>query len=110
MDRVRELGDASVPFRFDTHALVFSDDAVGLETRLHHEFADRRVNLVNVRREFFRASPAEVRDVLARHQSLNHPMDRRARSTRMAAKRNSTPRPCHQCSRQARIPCFDHVT
>jgi Meiotically up-regulated gene 113 len=59
---------ASVPFHYDVHAMVFSDDAVGLETRLHHEFADRRVNLVNVRREFFRASPAEVRDVLARHQ------------------------------------------
>lgn len=68
LDRVRELGDASVPFHYDVHALVFSDDAVGLETRLHHEFADRRVNLVNLRREFFRATPAEVREVLIRHQ------------------------------------------
>jgi hypothetical protein len=67
-DRVRELGDASVPFRYDVHALIFSDDAVGLETRLHHHFADRRVNLVNLRREFFRITPAEVRDVLLRHQ------------------------------------------
>jgi hypothetical protein len=65
LDRVRELGDASVPFRYDVHAMVFSDDAVGLETYLHHQFADRRVNLVNMRREFFRAHPAEVRDVLA---------------------------------------------
>jgi hypothetical protein len=48
--------------------MVFSDDAVGLET-LHHEFADRRVNLVNLRRKFFPASPAEVRDVLTRHQA-----------------------------------------
>jgi hypothetical protein len=69
MDRIRELGDASVPFRYDVHAMVFSDDAVGLETRLHHEFADRRVNLVNLRREFFRATPTEVRDVLTRHQA-----------------------------------------
>ena len=65
MDRVRELGDASVPFRFDVHALVFSDDAVGLENRLHTALADRRVNKVNIQREFFRATPAQVRDLLA---------------------------------------------
>ena len=64
MDRVRELGDASVPFNFDVHALFFSEDAVGLETSLHHYFADRRVNRVNSRREFFYATPAEVRDAL----------------------------------------------
>ncbi|GHH64839.1 hypothetical protein GCM10017673_08210 [Streptosporangium violaceochromogenes] len=63
-DRVRELGDASVPFRFDTHALIFSDDAVGLEGRLHAALNDRRVNRVNLRREFFRATPAEVRNLL----------------------------------------------
>lgn len=66
MDRVRELGDASVPFRFDVHALIFSEDAVGLENSLHEEFADRRVNRVNLRREFFYATPAEVREVLER--------------------------------------------
>lgn len=66
MDRVRELGDASVPFRYDVHAMVFSDDAVSVETRLHHEFADRRVNLVNMRREFFRVAPSEVRKVITR--------------------------------------------
>ena len=65
MDRVRELGDASVPFRFDVHALIFSDDAVGLETELHQAFAEQRVNRVNPRREFFYATPAEVRDILA---------------------------------------------
>ncbi|AQZ67761.1 ATPase [[Actinomadura] parvosata subsp. kistnae] len=63
-DRVRELGDASVPFRFDTHALIFSEDAVGLEARLHAELSDRRLNKVNLRREFFHATPAEVRDLL----------------------------------------------
>jgi hypothetical protein len=66
MDRVRELGDASVPFHYDVHAMVFSDDAVGLENHLHRQLGDRRLNLVNMRREFFRARPAEVRDILAR--------------------------------------------
>ena len=65
LDRVRELGDASVPFRYDVHALVFSHDAVGLENQLHRIFADRRVNLVNERREFFYITPTEVRDALA---------------------------------------------
>lgn len=69
LDRVRELGDASVPFHYDVHAMVFSDDAVGLETSLHHQLADRRVNLVNLRREFFHVTPAEVRDLLAGHQA-----------------------------------------
>lgn len=64
MDRVRELSDASVPFNFDTHALFFSEDAVALETALHQRLSDRRVNLVNLRREFFYATPAEVKDVL----------------------------------------------
>ncbi|MER7072995.1 DUF4041 domain-containing protein [Terrabacter sp. NPDC000476] len=63
-DRVRELGDASVPFTYDIHALFFSDDAITLEHELHKEFADRRVNWVNLRREFFFATPEEVRDVL----------------------------------------------
>ena len=63
-DRIRDLGDASVPFRFDTHALFFSDDAVSLEREVHEVFADRRLNQVNVRREFFFATPQEVRAVL----------------------------------------------
>ncbi|PPS91408.1 GIY-YIG nuclease family protein [Streptomyces sp. MH60] len=66
MDRVNELGDASVPFRFDVHALIFSEDAVGLERRLHQEFEDRRVNRVNLRREFFYTTPTEVRTALQR--------------------------------------------
>jgi hypothetical protein len=65
MDRVHELGDASVPFRFDVHALFFSEDAVTLEAELHQHFGDRRVNVANNRREFFFATPADVRDVLA---------------------------------------------
>ncbi len=65
MDRIRELGDASVPFPFDIHALYFSDDAVTLENELHNSFGARRVNHANLRREFFFATPEEVRDVLA---------------------------------------------
>ena len=64
LDRVRELGGASVPFRFDVHALFFSDDAVTLETELHHHFADRALNKMNARKEFFFATPDEVRQVL----------------------------------------------
>jgi hypothetical protein len=64
MDRVRELGDASVPFPFDVHAMFFADDAVTVEADLHRAFAERRVNVVNQRREFFFATPAEVRTVL----------------------------------------------
>jgi hypothetical protein len=63
-DRVRELGDASVPFRFDTHALIFSNDAVSLETKLHAALQAQRVNQVNPRREFFYASPVRVRQLL----------------------------------------------
>ncbi len=64
LDRVNELGDASVPFQFDVHGLFFSEDAVSIETELHRHFADRKVNHVNLRKEFFFASPAEVMEVL----------------------------------------------
>ncbi len=64
LNRVHELGGASVPFRFDVHALFFSEDAVGLETALHREFAERAVNRANSRKDFFFVSPAEVRTVL----------------------------------------------
>lgn len=63
-ERIVELGGASVPFRFDTHALFFSEDAVTLESELHHHFAERALNRANARKEFFFATPAEVRDVL----------------------------------------------
>jgi septal ring factor EnvC (AmiA/AmiB activator) len=64
MDRVRELGDASVPFHYDVHAIVFSDDAVGLEHHLHEKLAAKRANFVNMRREFFYVHPSDVRDIL----------------------------------------------
>ena len=65
LDRVRELGDASVPFGFDVHTLFFSDDAVGVETQLHHAFAEKRVNRLNLRREYFYTTPGDVKTALA---------------------------------------------
>ncbi|ORV30825.1 ATPase [Mycolicibacterium confluentis] len=64
LDRIRELGDASVPFGFDVHTLFFSGDAVGVETELHRRFAHQRVNRVNLRREFFYTTPDEVKIAL----------------------------------------------
>ena len=64
MERVNELGDASVPFKFDVHALIFSDDAPTLETALHHAFEDRKVNMVNTRREFYRVTLDEIEAVV----------------------------------------------
>ena len=59
-DRVNELGDASVPFKFDVHSFIFSDDASGLETELHKRLNDCRVNKVNLRKEFFNVSIDEL--------------------------------------------------
>ncbi len=59
-DRIKELGDASVPFSFDVHAFIRSKDAPKLEKDLHRRFADRRVNLVNERKEFFYITLDEV--------------------------------------------------
>lgn len=64
MDRVDELGDASVPFDFDVHALIFSENAPALEAALHHAFEDRKLNMVNTRREFFRVSLDEIKRVV----------------------------------------------
>ena len=60
MDRVKELGDASVPFTFDVHALIESEDAPGLESTLHRVFDDRRVNKVNRRKEYFYAKIDDI--------------------------------------------------
>lgn len=64
MDRVNELGDASVPFKFDVHALIFTEDASALESALHNAFADNKVNKINPRREFFRVSLEEIKKVV----------------------------------------------
>lgn len=63
-DRVDELGDASVPFKFDIHAMIFSDDAPKLEAALHNAFADRKLNFVNQRREFFNVTLDEIKKVV----------------------------------------------
>jgi hypothetical protein len=64
MERIDELGDASVPFWFDVHAMVFSENAPALEAKLHERFAAGRLNKVNGRKEFFRADIAEIEAVI----------------------------------------------
>lgn len=60
LDRVRELGDASVPFEFDVHAIIFSENAPELENKLHRRFDDRRLNMVNFKKEFFKVALEEI--------------------------------------------------
>lgn len=62
LDRVKELNDASVPFKFDVHAMIYSEDAPALETKLHHEFTQFRVNQVNHRKEFFKVDLLDIRN------------------------------------------------
>lgn len=64
LERIDELGDASVPFDFDVHAIIFSDDAPALENALHKAFAHRRLNMINRRREFFRVTLDEIEYVV----------------------------------------------
>lgn len=67
LDRVKELGDASVPFPFDVHALIYSEDAPALERTLHKQFNDERLNLVNQRREFFNVKLEKIEEVVKEH-------------------------------------------
>ena len=60
MERVKELGDASVPFPFDVHAMIFTEDAPGLEKAIHRQIWESRVNRVNDRREFFQLTMSEL--------------------------------------------------
>jgi len=64
MERVRELGDASVPFPFDVHAMIYSENAPAMETELHHLFINNQVNKVNPRKEFFKVPISEIRKVI----------------------------------------------
>ena len=66
-ERIDELGDASVPFDFDIHAMIFSDDAPGLEAELHKAFENRKLNMVNQRREFFNVSLDEIEEVVRKN-------------------------------------------
>lgn len=63
-ERIDELGDASVPFNFDVHAMIFSDDAPALEAALHRAFENKKVNMVNHRREFFNVTLDEIKGVV----------------------------------------------
>ncbi len=72
LDRVRELGDASVPFPFDVHAMIFTKDAPGLESLLQRRFADQRLNLVNLRREFFSVTLEEIATVVHEQDATIH--------------------------------------
>ena len=66
-DRIYELSGASVPFKYDIHAMIFSDDAPKLEALLHNHFADKKVNLVNGRKEFFNVTLEEIKEVVRKN-------------------------------------------
>lgn len=76
MDRVKELGDASVPFGFDVHAMISADDAPALESALHQRLKQHRVNKVNLRKEFFRVSIDQIiTAVEAEHGTVEYQVD-----------------------------------
>ncbi|GAB2795608.1 DUF4041 domain-containing protein [Amycolatopsis magusensis] len=100
LERVRELGDASVPFRFDVHAVIFDADAVSLEAKLHQRLKDQRVNRVNLRREFFYASPLELLAILEEMglrdnlvEYVQEPEAAEWRSSRRLAEKRETSQP-----------------
>ena len=70
MERIDELGSASVPFKFDVHALIFSYDAYKLEAELHDKFADKRINKMNFRKEYFNLTIEEIRETLNQYKDL----------------------------------------
>ena len=70
MDRINELSSASVPFEFDVHALIFSENAFELEKKLHDHFKKYKVNKVNGRKEFFKVNIDEIKDkILSEHNN-----------------------------------------
>lgn len=70
LERIRELGSASVPFQFDVHALIFSEEAFALESELHNKFEKYKVNKINGRKEYFKVPFSEIKAVLDSHQEL----------------------------------------
>ncbi|MBA3926613.1 DUF4041 domain-containing protein [Listeria sp. W9-0585] len=68
-ERVKELGDASVPFKFDIHATIFSEDAPTLENALHKAFHERSVNRINYRKEFFRVTLADIKQEVEKNHN-----------------------------------------
>ena len=98
MDRVRELSDASVPFPFDVHVMMFSKDAPELERALHERFEERRVNLVNYRKEYFCdvslqevESFIRVKGVTAQFTVVAEAREYRETQAALAAKKGSEP-------------------
>ena len=75
-ERINELSDAALPFRFDVHAMIYSENAPELESKLHRHFNDRRINKVNYRKEFFEAKLEEIREIVSQfgHDALFHPI------------------------------------
>ena len=93
-ERIAELSGASVPFRFDIHAMIFSDDAPKLEAALHNHFAKNKVNLVNGRKEFFNVTLDEIKKVVRENHDksvdfINVPDAEQYRETLMIRKRNN---------------------
>lgn len=69
MDRIKELGDASVPFEFDVHAIIYTEDAPSFESKLHEHFNHRRINKVNERKEFFEVTIEEIETVVKQYNA-----------------------------------------
>lgn len=93
-ERIAELSGASVPFKFDIHAMIFSDDAPKLETALHRAFEDKKVNLVNGRKEFFRVTLDEIKKVVRDNHDktvdfINLPEAEQFRTSEMMRKKNN---------------------
>ncbi|MBR2349726.1 MAG: DUF4041 domain-containing protein [Clostridia bacterium] len=93
LDRIDELSGASVPFKYDVHALIFSDDAPGLETALHKAFEKQKVNKVNNRKEFFNVSLEEIKKVVSENHDktveyIDSPSAQQYRETEMIKKQN----------------------
>ncbi|WEQ85567.1 DUF4041 domain-containing protein [Streptococcus dysgalactiae] len=70
LDRIRELGSASVPFQFDVHALIFSENAFALEKELHDKFDKYKINKINSRKEYFKVPFSEIKSTLENHKEL----------------------------------------
>ena len=70
LERIRELSSASVPFQFDVHALIFSEEAFALETELHNQLANYKVNKVNGRKEYFKVPFEKIKELLDKHEEL----------------------------------------
>lgn len=101
MDRIDELGDASVPFRFDVHAMIFSDDAPALEAALHRAFDSKKVNMVNTRREFFHVTLEEIEDVVRKNfdktvEFIKIPSAEQFRESQMIRRRLGIEEPTHE--------------